>query len=282
MRSFLPVVVLIGAQVTAADTLSSCGATGDHLTVTNINVDADATGGPRKGKPFTITLEGNMDEAHQHGTVVGNLHVKALGFVNEDVTFNQKYDFYPGVAAGPTKLAIGPFTFPRSIPGEVDVTGTITMVNGKAEPVLCLNLALKIPTIIPTWSEALGEALGLARDNCGDPSKDHIKNVVSNTVDGVITSTMDLDEDLDFIDLSTLLAIKPPLLPAVNLNLPSVPISLTPGISKGQLKFVGYPPANSSSVPNDLVTVDGDLKLSDKNGDEVACAKFGSNATLVV
>jgi len=272
-------VALLG--VAAADTLSNCGASSDHLTITSISTDADATGGPRKGKPFTVTIEGSLDEVHQHGTVVGDLKVKALGIVSEDVPFNQKYDFFPGLAQGPAKVVIGPFTFPKSVPGEVDVTGQITLVNEKAEPVACFNLDLKIPMIISTWSEFISEALGLARSNCGDPTQDHIQNIVSTTDDNdIITTTMDLDEDLGYINLSCDLAVKAPIVPAVNLVLPSLPITLSPGIPKGQLKFVGYP--NNSSSSNAVVTVSGDLKLSDKNGDEVACATFGGSKSSVV
>merc|ERR1712228_784180 len=122
--------------------------------------------------------------------------------------------------------------------------------------------------IVRTWSEVVSDALGLSRDNCGDPTKDHIQNVVSHIDDdGIITSTMDLDEELDYINLSCDLAVKAPIVPAVNLNLPSLPISLATGIPAGQLKFVGYP--NNASQANDVITVTGDLKISDINGDEV-------------
>merc|ERR1712032_1404011 len=100
------------------------------------------------GKPFTITLDGELDEAHQHGVVTGDLQLKALGVVDEEITFNQKYDFLPGVAQGASKLTIGPFTFPRAVPGEVHVTGPINIVNEKAEAVACLNLNLIIPKIL--------------------------------------------------------------------------------------------------------------------------------------
>merc|ERR1712232_1519361 len=94
----------------------------------------------------------------------------------------------------------------------------------------------------------------------------------------IITTTMDLDEDLDYINLSVDLAVKAPVVPAVNLNLPSVPISISPAIPAGQLKFVGYPSDSETDMLNDVITVTGDLKLADKNGDEVACASFGDTS----
>jgi len=285
MRSLL--LAFAAAPAAFADTISSCGADTDHLKITTISTDADATGGPRKGKPFTITVEGELDEAHQHGRVTGDLQIKALGIVNEKVTFDQTYDWLPGQPKGPMKLTIGPFTFPRSVPGEVDVTGPITIVNENQEPLTCLNLNLKIPKILSSWSETvydtLSAAAGLFRDNCGDPADDHITNVVSNTdSNNIITSTMDLDEDLDYINLSCDLAVKAPIVPAVNLKLPSLPISLTPGVSKGQLKFVGYPNATRSEMLKAAITVTGDLKLSDTNGEEVACVALGAASSVIV
>jgi len=270
--------LLAGAVAVAADdTLSSCGAAGDHLTIHSITTDADATGGPRKGKPFTITLDGELDEAHQHGVVTGDLQLKALGVVDEEITFNQKYDFLPGVAQGASKLTIGPFTFPRAVPGEVHVTGPINIVNEKAEAVACLNLNLIIPKILGDEEEELE----VGRTACGDQSQDHISNIVSNTVDDVITTTMDLDEDLDFVNLKVDLSVKAPVVPAVNLKLAQVPISLTPGIPAGQLKFVGYPQDSLRSTVKDLIDVTGSLTLEDKNGDEVTCIGFGDSADAV-
>lgn len=285
MRSLL--LAFAAAPAAFADTISNCGADTDHLKITSITTDADATGGPKKGEPFTITVEGELDEDHQHGTVTGDLQLKALGIVNEKVTFNQTYDEYPGQPKGPFKLTIGPFTFPRAIPGEVDVTGPIKIVNGNMEPLMCINLNLKIPMIISSWSETLYDtfsaAAGLFRENCGDPTQDHIQNVVSNVdANNVITTTMDLDEDLDYINLSCDLAVKAPVVPAVNLKLPSVPISISPAMPKGQLKFVGYPNASRADGLKDVITVTGDLKLSDKNAEEVACIDFGGDSSVVV
>lgn len=266
--------VAVGA---VADTISNCGSASDHFAISAISTDADVHGGPRKGKPFTITVEGALDEAHQHGRVVGDLQLKALGVVNEPVTFDQKYDFLPGLAHGSTKLQIGPFTFPRAVPGVVNFIGKITIDNENAEAVTCLDLNLVIPKILAEDEET---QLASERTNCGDQTDDHITNIQAETVDGVTTTTMDLDEDVDFVNLKVDLSVKAPIVPAVSFQLSHVPISVTPAIPAGQLKFVGYP-SDSSMEPNDIVDVTGSLILENKNGEELRCIGFGADSSAI-
>jgi hypothetical protein len=260
----------------AADSITSCGADTDHLKISSIVLDADATGGPRKGHPFTITLQGEFDEAHQHGTVTGDLQLKALGIVDEPVTFDQKYAFLPGVAAGKTTITIGPFTFPRAIPGVFDFSGKITIVNEKAEPVTCLDFALHIPQILAEEEEldAAGSVCAKSADN------DHITNIQSSIVDDVKTTTMDVDEDLGFVNLKVDISVKAPIVPAVVVKLTELPITLSPAIPAGQIKFVGYP--SDSVQSNDVITVSGDLALFDSNKEELTCVHLdGASAVSV-
>jgi hypothetical protein len=270
-------VLIAGGFVgTAANTISSCGTASDHLKIKSITTDADAHGGPRKGKPFTITLEGDLDEAHQHGVVSGDLHLTALELVDIDLgPWNQKYDFLPGLAKGSTKVQIGPFTFPRSVPGKLSLDGKVIITNHKAEQVTCLDLALLIPAIL----EEEEDSLGAGGDTCGDVTKDHITNVQSETVDDVTTSTMDLDEELDYVNLKLDLTLKAPLVPAVTVKLTELPVGLSPGLPAGQLKFVEYP--SDSAKSNDIIDVTGSLILEDKNGEEVVCITFSDDATAV-
>jgi len=261
----------------AANSISSCGADSDHLKITSLSLDADATGGPRKGKPFTITLEGEFDEAHQHGTIVGDLQLKALGIVDEPVAFNQKYDYFPGFQSGKTTLTICPFTFPRAVPGVLDFTGRITMVNEKTEPVTCLDLALHIPKILAEEEElqaGVGSVCAKSSDN------DHITNIQSATVDDVTTSTMDLDEDLTYVNLMADISVKAPFLPAVAVKLTQIPIGFSPAIPAGQLKFVGYP-SDSSPASNGVLTVAGDLALFDTNSEELVCIPLGASESAI-
>merc|ERR1711953_404740 len=108
-----------------------------------------------------------------------------------------------------------------------------------------------------------------------------ITNIQSVTDDaGVETTTMDLDEALGYVNLKVDISVKAPIVPAVGLQLAKLPISLTPAIPAGQLKFVGYP-SDSESQPNDLVDVTGSLILEDNNGDEVTCVAFGDDASAL-
>jgi len=261
-----------GLLVTAAaDSIVSCGSATDHLQVTSINVDADADKGPRKGKPFTVTLEGVFDEDHVSGVVVGDLNLKALGIVDQPIAFNQKYDYSPGLPTGTNKLTVGPFTFPRAIPGVLDFTGQLNVLNDRAEPVACLTFDFHIPKILMGEEElATGKAL-----TCGDPSTDHITNIetVTDSTSGVDTTTMDLDTDQGYVNLNVDIAVKVPFLPAVSVRLPEVPITLDPPIPAGQLTFVGYPAASLSASASS-VAVTGTLQLEDVNGAETTCIVF--------
>lgn len=260
----------------AADSISSCGAAGDHFQVKSITLDADASGGPKKGKPFTIVAEGTFDEAHVGGHVDVDLNLNALGVINEPITAATKYDFLPGLAKGDGKVTIGPITFPKSIPGSFEISGTVKVQNPKAEQVVCLQLALKIPTIIDDELE-LGEA---ASADC-TTSKDHIQNIVSTTdASGVTTTTMDADEALSTIVVSGEISVKVPIVPAIKVTIPSIPISLSPAIPSGQLKFVDYGD-DSSAANDDIIDVTGQVKLADGNGEQLTCIAIESATAAV-
>lgn len=273
----LRVVAVLTSAVAAHTSIKSCGADSDHLKVSSIVLDADAKKGPRKGNAFTITVQGELDEAHQHGTVAGSLNLKALKLVDEAIEVNQKYDFLPGLAKGPVTLTIGPFTFPRTVPGDFDFTGQLSIVNEKAEPVTCLDFDLKIPSILAADD---ADEVESASSVCLDSSKDHLTNIQSNTVDSVTTTTMDLDEATTKLDLKLDLNVKVPLLPAVTVKLTEIPISLSPALPAGQLKFVGYPSATSLSSRG-AVDVTGDLSIRDGNEEQLHCVTFGASAVSV-
>jgi len=261
VRSVLAASLIAAA---AADSISSCGAAGDHLQVTTISLDADASGGPKKGQPFNIVVEGTMDEDHVGGHVDVDLNLNALGLIQEPITAATKYDFLPGVAKGDVKLNIGPVIFPESIPGSFEISGTVKIQNPNTEQVACIELALKIPTIIEDKHE-LGEA---ASADC-TTATDHIKNIISTTdASGVTTTTMDVDEDLSIIKVTGDISVKPPLLPAIKVTIPEVPISFTPAISSGQLKFVDY---GDESPASNAIAVTGQVKLADGNGEQLTC-----------
>merc|ERR1712107_22218 len=202
---------------------------------------------------------------HVGGHVDVDLNLYALGLIKEPITAATKYDFLPGLAKGDVKLNVGPITFPKSIPGSFEISGTVKIQNPKSEQVACIELALKIPTVIEDTPE-LGEA---ASADC-TTAADHIQNIVSTTdASGVTTTTMDVDEDLSIIKLSGEISVKPPVVPAIKVTIPEIPISLTPAIPSGQLKFVDY--GDESSASNDVIDVTGQVKLMDGNGEQLTC-----------
>lgn len=262
VRSVLAASLIAAA---AADSITSCGAAGDHFQVKSIVLDADATGGPKKGKPFTIVAEGTFDEAHVGGHVDVDLNLKALGVITEPITAATKYDFLPGLAKGDVKLNVGPITFPKSIPGSFEISGTVKIQNPQAEQVTCIQLDLKIPTIIEDEVK-VGEAAGA---DC-TTAQDHIQNIVSTTdASGVTTTTMDIDEDLSTVVLSGEISVKVPIVPAIKVTIPEIPITFSPALPNGQFKFVDY--GDSSSPSNDVIDVTGQVKLADGNGEQLTC-----------
>lgn len=271
--------------IATAKTMSSCGSDTDHFKIKTITTDADATGGLKKGEPFTISAEGEFDGLFQEGTVNGIFAINALsGVVKQNVHFSQRFGYYPGLPQGTNKLTIGPFTFPRSIPGKVDVVGNITIVDTNQEQVTCIAMDMHIPTIV---DEGHSQDLEVGRHACGDPTTDHIQDIVVTTdANNITTSTMTLDEDLPFLDLTVDFTFKVPLLPAATLKLTSIPVSIEPAVPAGPLKFVGYPcvgcPYSSSDDSNAVLHTEGKLTFSDKAGDEITCMAFGNANKIVV
>jgi hypothetical protein len=254
----------------AGDSISSCGSASDHFKVDYITLDADADKGPRKGKPFTITASGTLDEDHTGGRVVVDAHLKALGVVDEDVQADQKYTWSPGIAGGKTQLTIGPFTFPRVAPGVFDFTGKITVENDKAEPVLCLDLALNIPKILAEELEEESE-----KALCAVTDSDHITNI--DQTDPAVTS-FDVDEAIDYVNVAVDIAVKAPVVPAVNFKVTQLPVAISPGLAKGHHVFTGI---DSAAPSNDLITVTGSVGLNDKNGEQYTCITFDASESSV-
>jgi len=258
----------------AANSISSCGSASDHIQVTSISLDADAQKGPRKGKPFTITIGTNLDKAHQHGTVVIDANLEALGIVKEPIALTQKYDFLPGLGSGEGQITIGPITFPRAIPGVFDFTGKITIVDENEEPALCLDLALHIPKILDEELELEVEKTCTPND-----STDHIRNF-QNPDDQ--TLTMDVDEALSYVNLGVDISVKVPIVPAVGASLASIPISFSPAIPAGQILFRDLNSADAPSNFKQVVTVTGSLQLADQNSEQQTCIVFTDDSAVSV
>lgn len=256
--------------VVARDSIISCGSASDHVQIDHITLDADASGGPRKGKAFTITASGVLDEDHTAGRVVVDASLKALGVVDEPVTADQKYTFTPGVGKGKRDITIGPFTFPRVAPGVFDFTGKVTLENEKAEPLLCLDLALHIPKILAEEEVELESEKGL----CAVADSDHISNIVS----GDSSTEFDLDELFSYVNVGIDIAVKAPVVPAVNFKVTELPIEISPGLPTGHYTFTDGSQGRQS---NDLITVTGSVALNDKNGEQYTCITFDADESAV-
>merc|ERR1719454_1158278 len=130
--------------------------------------------------------------------------------MDQDAPTDQKYDFYPGVPAGEVNLVFGPFAYPKTIPGKLNITGRIQTFNEREEQVYCLDFDVSIPAILDEEGHEVieEEPLSTERQDCGDPDKDHIQNIQADITDDVATITMDLDEDISTVDLRVELAIQ--------------------------------------------------------------------------
>merc|ERR1712232_756980 len=145
----------------------------------------------------------------------------------------------------------GPFAFPTNIPGEFDFTGRVSGMNEKSEPVACIDVAFNIP-------KATAEEVALKTEaQCATASTDHISNIVS---DGA-TTTMDLDEDLNFVDASVDISVQAPIVPA------------------GKLTFIDKNVAAPLRASD--ITVSGSIKLSDKNGEQWTCISLDAAESAV-
>merc|ERR1712107_691749 len=130
--------------------------------------------------------------------------------------------------------------------------------------------ALHIPKIVAEEELASEKAL------CSVTDSDHISNI-DQSVDG--TTEFDVDETIDFVNVGIDIAVKAPLLPAVNFKVTELPISISPGLASGHHKFVGLDSEGSSS--NDVITVTGAVGLNDKNGEQYTCITFDASESSV-
>jgi len=171
---------------------------------------------------------------------------------------------------GKTQVTIGPFTFPRVAPGEFDFTGKVTVENEKSEPVLCLDIALNIPKILAEELEEEAE-----QKLCEVADSDHITNIDQSVAD---TTSFDVDELIDYVNVGIDIAVKAPIVPAVNFKVTELPIAISPGLAQGHHVFTGI---DSAAPSNDLITVTGSVALDDKNGEQYTCITFDASESSV-
>ena len=301
--------------VVAGQSVTSCGGPGDHLQNVTIALTPDPI---VKGQTLTIKAEGTLDEdtptltrcarcpslpchdralartAHSPDAPpmltrslpptlpsILDLSIEALGIIHSSATGALPLTITPGAQAGPFGLTIGPIAPPTNIPGKVVVTGTVHVVNGKGEAVMCLKFDLTIPgaaaeekgaplplVVAPVHQPAAHEGVVGSVSSCGGAA-DHIKDfAIATSAAGVTTMGGALDEAVSTLSLVVDVKIKV-LLIGIPIKM-TIPIGLSPGMKPGQIGVVAGPSAVVLK-PSIKSTVTGTIKVNDGNGEELAC-----------
>jgi len=255
-----------------SQSVSSCGSAGDHLSGIKITLSPDPIA---KGKPFTIDLSGNLDASLSEMNVDVDLTVKALGIIDKALKVSSPFSISPGLVAGAQSLSIGPLTVP-SLPGDIDLAGTIKITNNKKEPVACMKLSLNVPAESDGDAEPSAEVDASVRGSkvsiCSAPS-DHLHNLAASTAAGVTTITGSLDEAVTKfvanLDLEVHLSI---ISHSIKM---AIPISYSPGLVKGDLKITAGPRQKTLQQSRIDVDVTGTIKIDDAASQELACLSLG-------
>lgn len=265
---------------TWSQSVSSCGAAGDHLQNVKITISPDPI---QKGSSFTVDFSGTLDTVVSAMNADLDLNIKALGIINEPVKLSSPLSISPGIPAGPITMSVGPVTMP-SVPGSLEADGTIKLTNDKKEPVACITLALKIggTAVATSKNEVAASAQGSNVSVCSQAS-DHAHNLVMSDNAGVTTITGSLDETISKMTVNTDLKLKVSIL-SIPLSL-AVPISVTPGIPNGDFKATIGPSSGLLSTSKSLIDVDvtGTIKANDGASEEILCLSLtpAENAGLI-
>lgn len=251
-----------------SQSVSDCGSAGDHLSSVKVTLSPDPIA---KGKPFTIDLSGNLDANISEMNAEIDLTLKALRIIDEPLKLSSPFSISPGLVAGAQSVSIGPLTLP-SLPGDVDLAGTIRITNNKKEPVTCMKLSLKVPAESDGDAEPNAEVDASVRGSdvsiCSAPS-DHVHKLAESTAAGVTTITGSLDEGVTKfvanLDLQVHLSI---ISHSIKM---AIPISYSPGLVKGDLKITAGPMQKNLQESNVDVDVTGKIKIDDGASQELVC-----------
>merc|ERR1711934_79702 len=267
----LLVIALSTLALTTAQSVKSCGKPTDILQNATFTSNPDPN---KKGSPLTITATGHMTAPFTGATLAADLNIKALGIINEPVKGSVPLTVSPGLPAGDVKFVIGPFS-PPSIPGSLDITGTVTATDAQGKEIFCVALDMNVfnaePMPTPEASMAILTRVGTDPvADCGKDS-DHLKNRTFSDSGGVITATGDLDETIAsgaaLVDLKVKVSF---FTIPININ---VPFSLSPVVPSGPFKLTAGPSTTFRMVnsPDIKVEVTGTVKVNDAKSEEVIC-----------
>jgi len=270
MKLFLVALSISCLAACNAQSVKSCGKAGDILANATFSVSPDPI---KKGSQLTIDVAGDLTAAVTAGKSVVNLNIKALGIINEPVKLTIPFTLSPGPVAGPVTAKIGPFDLP-SVPGSVDISGTVTVSDASGAQIFCtsLNVALGSAAENP-MSQAIVASTGPpVVSNCGTAS-DHLKNITTTASGGVKTLTGTLDEAITSGSADVDLTVK-----VLFITVPiktHVPFTISPGVVAGPLK-VSFGPVQKNSVVDSAISIKiaGTVKASDGKAGEIACLKL--------
>lgn len=278
MIQALALLCLIGSV--QSQSVSWCGAADDHLSNVKISLSPDPV---KVGSNFTLDVSGDLNEELSAFTMDYDLDISVMAN-KKNLKMSVPFTYSPGFAIGPTKITVGPAPFyfvKLPLGAYLKVTGTIKLTNAKQEQVTCVKLNMKVGVDEEVAGPALASSFNRAGPGrvCSGPSA-HLKNIAfSADPSGVNTITGTLDEDIDKLTVVAGVHVTPTVIPDVALNLP---ISISPGLKKGDLKITAGPTKLngldlSSGLSDDPVTVAATLKAMDGQGEEIFC--LGINAS---
>lgn len=276
---------VLSAWGAMGQSVKSCGTSKDHLQNVQITTTMDPI---VKGKPFTITASGILDEDLGALNLGLDLDLTALGVINERIDGVMPVSISPSFPKGPFSLSIGPTMFPADIPGKLIIKGQVHILDDNSEQVLCLDLDIHIARgsaedeyqigsvddVAPIGSESQVAVDPIV--SCGK-SSDHIQNfVLTENADNSATISGDLDETVSTVALNADLMLKV-LFVKVPLGI-ALPLSFSPPIAEGPFSLSVGPWMKSSAEEVDLgglsISITGTLLLDDQNDEQMACLKL--------
>lgn len=260
-RSLSLVCQFLALSGVLSQSVKSCGGPNDHLTNVVIKLTPDPIA---KGSPFTIEMSGDLDAEIGEFNANMALKVTALGIIHASVNGGLPLSISPGAPKGSFKVNIGPISLPSSIPGSALVQGQVHVVNGKNEPVLCLDLDLNVPAMDTQVAATAPEAI----TSCGKTT-DHVPDFSIATAAGVTTMTGTLDEAVTKVSVDLDVTLKVLFL-TVPLKM-TIPLEVSAGlINKGAIKAT-IGPNTIVVTPAVTAKLTGTAKINDGNGEEMTC-----------
>uniref|UniRef100_A0A7S0ZX63 MD-2-related lipid-recognition domain-containing protein n=1 Tax=Noctiluca scintillans TaxID=2966 RepID=A0A7S0ZX63_NOCSC len=260
------VAICLAIGVVARPSLLNCGGISDHFVVKNLTVSPDP---PQRGDEITLTLEGVFDKDMASGRVDVDIEVNALSLFN--IPLHQSLSFSTApllMRKGNQKLVIGPFELPRYVPGSLQASGRIRVVDELEEQVLCVDVDINVPAM--TYEHAREAVMSLA---CGVQSS-HITDISSNQVidDDIMHGFVAgiLDELVTKARVDVDVQLHAGFVP-MSFKLP-VPVAYMPGFPAGAFNLTASMPVDSKGLHNsERSRVSGVLVVSDSADQELFC-----------